>query len=407
MDQAENPPRDRFRDRQPAMKSRENQPIETLRISDRDKAKLIWAIEESSRKKVEASQRRLRVCCTHTDAVLTLIGEGGNRTRLSVLCRDLSRWGASVIHGRYIYPGTRCELEFKTLDGEPVVRNGEIRHIRHVQGLIHNLGIRFDESIDLSDFVELSPEEENQHLIELTEDMPEDEFDESSSLSCRVLVVDDFASDRKLFGYWLSRAGMEVSTVADITTARQRVAESQYDLVVIDGMLGEESGTDLIKKLRNGQFVAPILSVSANDDAGMRAEALAAGANDFLSKPFTSEQLIDKVNSLLGMEQTVSNEPILSEFNDDKEMRPLLAAFARGLSGYVEQLQDANSRNDYETLEEVATTLKGAGSGYGLSPISVQAADVLLSLNDNAADIEKIRQSVNGLIGVMRRVKVR
>lgn len=389
------------------MNSRENQLIQTLRLSDREKAKLVWAIEETSRCKVDSTQRRLRVTCTNNEAVLTLIGDNGSRTRLAVLNRDLSRWGASIIHGRYIYPGSRCELEVQALDKTWHMRAGEIRHIRHVQGLIHNMGIRFDDPIDLGDFVVLSPEEESRHLQELADDLPEGELDLGLPVTHRVLIVDDYPSDRKLFGYWLSRAGMEVATVVDSTTAAQRVAESRFGLLVIDAQLGKESGADLIRELRNAEFFGPILAVSANEEEQAKTTALEAGANGFLVKPFTAEQLIEAAEGLLGLDADSETEPIFSQFNDDQEMRPLLSAFTRGLASYIDQLYDANSSNDYETLAGVARTLKGAGTGYGLEPISLQAGGVLLSLNENAEDMDKIRQSVNELIGVLARVKLR
>jgi len=187
----------------------------------------------------------------------------------------------------------------------------------------------------------------------------------------------------------------------------ERIEDTQFSLAIIDSQLGQETGPDLVSKLRNSQFVAPILSVSANDMEDVESRALKAGANSFMVKPFTAEQLIERAHELMGVSNADSHEPIVSQFNDDQSMRPLLTAFTRGLSGYIEQLQEANSTNNYETLEEVSRTLKGAGSGYGLPPISTQAGEVLLALNDNAADMNKIRKSVNELISILSRVKLR
>lgn len=388
------------------MKSSDDQPIETLRLSDRDKAKLLWAIEESNTVSVDETKRRLRVMCSKNEAVLTLLGDNGSRTRFSVIGRDLSRWGASVIHGRYVYPATRCELMVKSLDDAWHTRLGEVYHVQHIQGMIHNIGVQFEEPIDLSEFVNLSPDEETRHLQELAEDMPDGDDDAIVQVANRVLVVDDFASDRKLFSYWLTRAGMDVTSVGDPKSAREHVEEGEYHLLIVDGRLGEESGPELIKQLRNSQFVAPIIGVSASDDGEAEHNALSAGANCFLCKPFTSDQLVERAFGLLGLDVNGNTEPIYSTFNNDDEMRPLLTAFTRSLPSYIEQLHSANSKNDYELLDEVARTLKGAGSGYGLEDITSHAGEVQIALNDTEADMNKIRETVNQLISILNRVKL-
>lgn len=390
------------------MQSKYDDLIETLRISDRDKSKLLWAVNEATKQKVDSTQRRLRVATEHTDAVLTLIGEGGSKTRFAVLVRDLSRWGAAVLHGRYTYPESRCELEIKSLDNAWQTRVGEIRHIRHVQGMIHNLGIRFDKPIDLTDFATLTPDEETMHLQELADDMDEGStVDVVKQMVHRVLVVDDFASDRKLFSYWLTRAGMEVATANDAESAKERVEEQEFDLLIIDDQLGHDSGTELIGKLRRTQFVGPILAVSADEGEQIQARILGAGANTFLSKPFTYEQLTGKAYELMGVDEHGDASPIYSTLNDDKEMRPLLTAFASKLSAHIKELHSANLKNDYESIDSIARSLKGAGSGYGLAPISEHALGVMHALEDSAADMDAIRQSVNELIAVLNRVKLR
>lgn len=382
--------------------------IETIRLSDRDKAKLLWAVAETSKQSVPESSRRLRVTSASTHAVLTLIGEGGAKTRFSVLARDLSRWGATLLHGQYIYPETRCELELFGLDHTVHRRVGEVRHVRHIQGMIHNIGIRFEDSIDLSEFVTLSPDEETAHLQELADDMAGcDELDEVTQIVSRVLVVDDYSGDRKLFSYWLTRAGMEVSTANDSTSAKERVEEDDYDLLIIDGIIGDEFGADLISKLRRSQYVGPILAVSADESGEIEQKARACGANEFLSKPLTADRLVNQVHELLGMDQDKDLSPIYSSFNDDREMRPLLTAFTSKLAEQIASLQNANSKNDYDTIDEIARTLKGAGSGYGLETVTEHAQKVMSALEDSVADMSVIRQSVNELIGILNRVRLR
>lgn len=388
------------------MNQRDDHAIETLRISDRDKMKLLWALEEASKQAVDSERRRLRVTWLQHEVTLTLLGDTGSSVKTSVLARNLSRWGVGLVHGRYVYPNTRCEVQIRALDGTWHVSAGKVGHVRHVQGLVHEMGVYFDTPIDLTNFAVLTPDEETRHLQELADDLPEEQAAEVTELASRVLVVDDFASDRKLLGHWLSRAGMAVSTVADSKSARERIDETQFDILVVDYRLGAEVGSDLIRSLRNAQFVAPILAISADDDEEVQAANKAAGADRFLAKPMTAATLTFTVKEMMGFDADQTTEPIFSTFKNESDMRPLLTEFTRGLAGYMEQLREANARHDYELLDQIARTLKGAGSGYGFDDITQQAAQLLDSLNDTAADIEKIKHSANDLICVLNRIKM-
>lgn len=389
------------------MNSQSDQPIQTLRLSDRDKAQLLKAIGDLSMRDADPDQRRLRVASDHSEAVLCLLGAAGSVTRFSVLVRNISRWGVGLVMGRYVYPQSRCEVHLRAKNGTLLTRVGGVRYCRHIRGLVHELGVHFEQPIDLSDFSMLSPNEETRHLQELADDMPAGQAERVTELAYRVLVVDDYASDRKLFSHWLSKAGMTVSSVGDSAGAREQIDETQFDLIIVDCRLDKENGADLIRALRSARFVAPILGVSADQDEAVEASMLGAGANRYLGKPFTAEQLVDSARELMGFRSDAQNTPIFSRFNDDQEMRPLLTEFTRGLGSNMDKLREANARQDYETLEQIAHALRGAGSGYGFDTITAHAEQLLFSLNDTAADIETIKQSANELLSILNRVKLR
>ncbi len=385
-----------------------HRPIETLRISDRDKQKLVNTVNESSGKQVDRERRALRVQYTEAKAVLTLHVESGGSTRLAVVPRNLSRRGLAFVHGRFIYTGTRCEVMLKTLADEWVAIQGVVRNCRHISGIVHEIAVVFDEAIDLSDFVRLSSEEEMIHLQELAADLPESAAEAVKQVAGSVLVVDDFPTDRKLFGLWLSRAGFEAKPASDAKEARRHIDEDNYDLAVIDLRLGGEDGLALIRTLRACGFSAPIIAVSASDAPDLEADATSAGASMFLGKPFTADQLLDATETLLGVDLSneANQQPIYSTISDDEEMKPLLTEFVRGLGGYIHKLKTANAHNDLETLEGILHVLKGAGSGYGYDAITEQAGATIKSLRSEDDGLEKAKQQVNALIRVLNRVKL-
>jgi len=388
------------------MTNQRNLPIQTLRLSEREKTKLLWAIDQANRRDDTQDQRRLRVSCTNNEAVFTLKAEGTGQASFAMLARNLSRWGAALVHGRYLHPQSRCELMLQTNSGDWEQIPGIVRHARHIQGMVHELGIEFDVPIELGDFVRLTPEQETRYLQELADDGPDTDEADIVRLSNRVLVIDDFASDRKLYSHWLTRSGFTVTTTSDSRNACAQVQQQVFDLLVIDDKLDSGNGVELIKALRSNRVTAPIIAISSDESEGVEAQLLEAGADCFLKKPFTEAQLKEKAYEIAGVDTTADLSPILSAYKDDTEMRPLLTEFTRGLSEYVDELRDANAQSDFETIEYLSHRLKGAGSGYGFPAISDQAAELLHAMNAEAVGIDQIKQATSELIATLNRVKL-
>jgi len=385
--------------------------IETLRLSTREKTKLVEALQSTHDRSGLRSDRERRTLHVNlpveTEIILTLLSDGGDIGRFSVLPRDLSRKGIGLVHGRFIYPGTRCEVDLPGLDGKPRTITGRVKYCQHVRGLIHELGVSFDSAIVLSDFVHLRPEEDAQQLRELAAD-PDAVRQEEPTVLANVLVIDDFSCDRKLLSHWLGQEGMSTSTLStyEQQTMLGVIEEQWFDLIIVDMHLGSQNGEDIITMLRSAHVVSPILAISADDESNTRYTALQAGANAFLQKPFKQTQLIETVRQLMRIEIQEASEPIYSTHADDEQMKPLLIEFVRGLPEAIDKLRKANNSGDYEALEKLSYSLKSSGSGYGFDRVSEQAAEVMKSLNESLADITKIKQEVIQLVGILRRVRL-
>lgn len=116
-----------------------------------------------------------------------------------------------------------------------------------------------------------------------------------------VLAVDDDLDHRELYPLTLRRYGYRVVTAPDTVTARLALGAGGIDAVLLDVQLPSESGIDLCRYLRLDPVTArlPIMLVSA-DVSEKRIEAgLAAGANDYLTKPFPRAELVARLGTLL------------------------------------------------------------------------------------------------------------
>ncbi len=117
----------------------------------------------------------------------------------------------------------------------------------------------------------------------------------------RILVVDDERDITALVAYHLAKAGYRVTTAATGPAALEAVAAEPPDLVVLDLMLPGRSGYEVLEELRRNegtQGVGVILLTARREEAD-RIRGLASGADDYLTKPFSPEELVLRVGAVL------------------------------------------------------------------------------------------------------------
>lgn len=119
-----------------------------------------------------------------------------------------------------------------------------------------------------------------------------------TDVKATILVVDDDHAIRELLHEHLSRVGYEVHTAADGDVMRQRLAEVQTDLIVLDVMLPGDDGFTLCREIREHSQI-PIIMLTASSDETDRVVGLEIGADDYLAKPFSARELQARVKALL------------------------------------------------------------------------------------------------------------
>lgn len=116
----------------------------------------------------------------------------------------------------------------------------------------------------------------------------------------RVLVVDDAIFMRKMISDILTNNGMEVVGEADTGSgAVERYMELKPDLVTMDIIMPEMNGIDAVRKIVEADSQAKIVMCSALGQQALVQDALAAGAKDFLIKPFNPSRVIEVVTKVL------------------------------------------------------------------------------------------------------------
>jgi DNA-binding response OmpR family regulator len=113
-----------------------------------------------------------------------------------------------------------------------------------------------------------------------------------------ILIVDDEAIVREVVSDYLKRDGFQVVTAADGVEALERFAGARPDLVLLDLMLPEIDGVEVCRRIRSESNV-PIIMVTAKSEETDTIIGLGVGADDYLSKPFSSRELVARVRAVL------------------------------------------------------------------------------------------------------------
>lgn len=116
-----------------------------------------------------------------------------------------------------------------------------------------------------------------------------------------LLVVDDDPAIREMVGMALSSEGYETLEAGNTAEARLIIASQNPDLVLLDWMLPGQSGFELARQLYNdtSRPSPPIIMLTARDDEADKVAALEAGADDYIAKPFSVNELLARIKAVL------------------------------------------------------------------------------------------------------------
>jgi two-component system alkaline phosphatase synthesis response regulator PhoP len=176
-------------------------------------------------------------------------------------------------------------------------------------------------------------------------------------MSSRILIVEDEAGIARVVTDLLRSEGHTVEAERDGKSGLKRLTENPFDLVVLDLMMPGMGGMDVCRAAREQGFDGAILMLTAKGEISDRVKGLKMGADDYLVKPFNSEELLARVNALLRRIHKAELTPVMRiefgnvsadfmtmEFRKNGEALPLAAKEAELLRFLVNRRGQVLSR---------------------------------------------------------------
>lgn len=115
----------------------------------------------------------------------------------------------------------------------------------------------------------------------------------------KILVVDDEESLARLISFNLQKEGFKVTVARDGLQAWERIKTEKPDLIILDIMLPGKDGLEICRDLRQYGMRIPVIMLSARDEEIDRVLGLEIGANDYVTKPFSTKELVARTKAHL------------------------------------------------------------------------------------------------------------
>lgn len=127
----------------------------------------------------------------------------------------------------------------------------------------------------------------------------------------RVLYVEDEKFLADAVKYNLEKQGMTVDVVFDGETGLDAAMKDIYDCVILDIMLPKLSGIDILKRMREREVQTPVIMLSALSEVEDKVHGLNAGADDYLAKPFKTQELVARILAVVRRPVTLMDDHLV------------------------------------------------------------------------------------------------
>lgn len=346
--------------------------VRTIRLGESRLKELFDSLDNAASPEIPDSREHKRFIYRQKIILMQIVQPGaGDATNFVCPTRNVSRGGLACLHGGYLHVGSRCVAHLRTVRGsfEPVL--GTVVRCRHVQGTIHDVGIKFDFWIDPSLFCHEAVR--YQALVaDLDKPSAAAVREALGALSCTVTVAEN------------------ASQLDDLAMGRL------FDFTLVDVDLPNGAAFATMKSLREKGYTGPVFAASAKNSDDEKKQCLDVGFNDYLPKPYDAKALAELAKSHFAA-------PIHSKLEAKKETEALFAGFFRALPAKVRAIEQAAAAKD-EQLSKLVQSFRDLNRSLGFDAV-VQSSETLLNSLSSTPEVNLLQKQVAELIGVCRRLR--
>ncbi len=254
--------------------------------------------------------------------------------------------------------------------------------IPEIQAKYRNLGVAnfltrpLDQSSLYNHLVRMLSEDGSLDHFSDSQMQPKDLFPRNNKPSGRILIAEDNSVNQLIAQAFLKELGYSYHTVANGKEVLEELAQSHFDLILMDCQMPEMDGFEATREIRkNISTTLPIVALTANAMKGDEAKCREAGMNDYLSKPFHKDQLSAILEKYLASPESTFDPArldLLKGYKDEHgvDLRvALIDTYLETTPASIEELKKSDDTN-LERVRQLAHTLKSSTAAVGGSLLS-------------------------------------
>ena len=245
---------------------------------------------------------------------------------------------------------------------------------------------------------------------------------------CKVLLVEDGVSNRKLIRLVLTHAGATINEAEDGKAGSDMALADEYDVVLMDMQMPIMDGYSAARYLRERGYTVPIIALTAHAMRGDDEKCRAAGCTGFLTKPIDMDVLVRTVAGAIGTsvttevaascsEKTAAEVPLSDAVPtqrpsgrlrsslpvEDPDFAEIVVEFVDRLHEQLGQIRQACEQGELDELAKLAHWVKGSGGTAGFSMLTAPAR--MLESAAKEKKLEEVRSAIDELSYLVERVE--
>jgi CheY-like chemotaxis protein len=367
----------------------------SLGLDDRALTRVLDQLDATEPSPARAASRRDFVRWPFRDASIPvrLTHPDGSITPMLVACRNISRGGMSVLHCGFVYPGSRCTVVLRHPERGAVPVPGIVARCSFRGGMIHEVGLKFDQPIDVRDLVRPDPFSDSFSLERVK---PE-------TLRGTVVYAEDSEIDHRIVAHFLRDTGLTLRTARTAEDALGLV-DADCGLVLAEYNLPDYNGAEFLTMLRQRGLSTPVILVARDTTSVTRRLLAGIEADAFLAKPLSQPLLLRAVAEFLVLRP--GEGMLVTSLPPDDPAAPLAEGFVSALRSYAARLREALARGDAANCREVCSRIAGTAPSVGFAKLGAAAAEAAESLAEDP-EFERSARLLRTLISICEHARSR
>lgn len=226
-------------------------------------------------------------------------------------------------------------------------------------------------------------------------------------LEGKALLTEDNINNQELIKLYLSKLGLSVTIANNGKEALHHARQEHFDFILMDMHMPIMDGLEATKRLRQEGYAGPVIALTANAMEADLEEALAAGCNEFLTKPVSRTKFNEMIIQILVGKPAAHSQddaPIISTlFENEPDLADLVHIYVEKLPSIVEEMAQAINGENWAKVKSKAHDMKGTGGGYGYPQITELARQIEASVLNS--EYSKLPQLLDALYALLRRIQ--